>query len=73
LLLKTLQKLHEKAQQVYHTIFRTPDEKLELGSHLHEISGMAWVPSQEMILAENDEKGMCLPWTLKTEMIMYAR
>ncbi|HMW65903.1 MAG TPA: SdiA-regulated domain-containing protein [Chitinophagaceae bacterium] len=37
--------------------FSTPDEKLELGSHLHEISGMAWVPSQEMILAENDEKG----------------
>lgn len=37
--------------------FSTPDEKFELGTHLHEISGMAWVPSQELILTENDEKG----------------
>ena len=34
-----------------------PDDKMVLGKHLHEISGMAWIPGSEMILAENDEKG----------------
>jgi hypothetical protein len=37
--------------------FSKPDEKMELGKHLHEISGMSWVRSKNMILAENDEKG----------------
>lgn len=37
--------------------FANPDEKMELGSQLHEISGMAWIPGKDMILAENDEKG----------------
>ena len=30
---------------------------MELGKHLHEISGMAWIPGKDMILGENDEKG----------------
>lgn len=37
--------------------FANPDEKMELGNQLHEISGMAWIPGKNMILAENDEKG----------------
>src|SRR6185503_19643586 len=37
--------------------FSDPDEKMELGKHLHEISGMAWIPGKNLILAENDEKG----------------
>ena len=37
--------------------FSAPDEKMELGKQLHEISGMAYVPGKNMILAENDEKG----------------
>jgi uncharacterized protein YjiK len=37
--------------------FTTPDEKLELGKQLHEISGMAYIPEKNVILAENDEKG----------------
>ncbi len=34
-----------------------PDEKMELGKHLHEISGMSWIPDKNVLLAENDEKG----------------
>ena len=37
--------------------FSSPDDKLELGKHLKEISGMAYVPGRNMLLAENDEKG----------------
>src|SRR6185436_10033539 len=37
--------------------FSSPDEKMELGKHLHEISGMAYIPKKNLILAENDEKG----------------
>jgi uncharacterized protein YjiK len=37
--------------------FTSPDEKMELGKHLHEISGMAYIPDKDMMLAENDEKG----------------
>lgn len=37
--------------------FTSPDEKMELGKHLHEISGMAYVPERNLILTENDEKG----------------
>ncbi|MDZ4793719.1 MAG: SdiA-regulated domain-containing protein [Bacteroidota bacterium] len=37
--------------------FSKPDEKMELGKHLREISGMSYVPERSMILAENDEKG----------------
>ena len=37
--------------------FLKPDDKMELGKHLHEISGMSWMKDQDMILAENDEKG----------------
>ncbi len=37
--------------------FTAPDEKMELGNHLHEISGMAYIPDKDLILAENDEKG----------------
>lgn len=33
-----------------------PSDKMKLGKHLHEISGMAWI-GNDMILAENDEKG----------------
>lgn len=37
--------------------FASPDEKMELGNQLHEISGMAWIPDKDVMLAENDEKG----------------
>jgi uncharacterized protein YjiK len=37
--------------------FSVPDEKIELGKHLHEISGMAYIPGKDLILGENDEKG----------------
>lgn len=37
--------------------FTKPDEKMELGKHLHEISGMAYIPGKDLILGENDEKG----------------
>ncbi len=37
--------------------FSSPDEKMELGKHLHEISGMAYIPGKDQILTENDEKG----------------
>lgn len=37
--------------------FSSPTEKMELGKHLHEISGMAYVPDKNVILTENDEKG----------------
>lgn len=37
--------------------FSRPDEKMELGKQLHEISGMAWIPGTGLIQAENDEKG----------------
>ena len=34
-----------------------PDDKMELDEKLHEISGMAYMPGEDLILAENDEKG----------------
>ena len=37
--------------------FSTPDEKMELGKHLNEISGMAYIPGKNLILTESDEKG----------------
>ncbi len=37
--------------------FTSADEKMELGEHMHEISGMAWIPGKDLMLAENDEKG----------------
>ena len=37
--------------------FSKPDDKMELGKHLHEISGMAYIPGKNLILGENDEKG----------------
>jgi uncharacterized protein YjiK len=37
--------------------FSSPTEKIELGKHLHEISGMAYIHDKDLIVAENDEKG----------------
>ncbi len=37
--------------------FSSPDEKMELGKHLREISGMSYITDRNLILAENDEKG----------------
>lgn len=37
--------------------FTKPDETMELGKHLKEISGMAYIPGNDLILGENDEKG----------------
>lgn len=37
--------------------FSSPDDKMELGKHLKEISGMAYIPKRNLLLAENDEKG----------------
>ena len=51
--------------------FTKPDEKMELGKHLKEISGMAYVPGTEMLLAENDEKGdiYTIDFTNKKDMV----
>lgn len=37
--------------------FSTPDEKMELGKKLHEISGMGYIPGKDLLVAQNDEKG----------------
>lgn len=37
--------------------FSKPDEIMQLGKHLHEISGISYIPDQDILLAENDEKG----------------
>ncbi len=37
--------------------FTTPDEKMELGKKLHEISGMGYVTGKDLLVAQNDEKG----------------
>ncbi|MFI5133231.1 MAG: SdiA-regulated domain-containing protein [Chitinophagales bacterium] len=34
-----------------------PDDKMEMGKHLREISGIAYIPGKDIMLAENDEKG----------------
>ncbi len=40
-----------------HYNFNSPDDRLQLGKHLHEISGMSFITGTDYILAENDEKG----------------
>lgn len=47
--------------------FSAPDDKMELGKHLHEISGMAYLPAKNLILAENDEKGDIFTVDFKTK------
>jgi uncharacterized protein YjiK len=37
--------------------FSKPDAVMELGKHLREISGISYSPDQDIMLAENDEKG----------------
>lgn len=37
--------------------FSKPDDTMQLGKHLKEISGMAYMPGNDLILGENDEKG----------------
>lgn len=37
--------------------FSQPDETMELAVALHEISGMAYIPGKDIILAHGDEKG----------------
>ncbi len=37
--------------------FSTPDDTMKLGTHLKEISGMAYIPGKDMMLVETDEKG----------------
>ena len=37
--------------------FSAPDEKMELGRPLHEISGMGYIPGKNLLVAQNDEKG----------------
>ncbi|HVT84418.1 MAG TPA: SdiA-regulated domain-containing protein, partial [Chitinophagaceae bacterium] len=37
--------------------FLKPDETMELGKHLREISGISYIPGKDILLAENDEKG----------------
>ncbi|MBS1920130.1 MAG: SdiA-regulated domain-containing protein [Bacteroidetes bacterium] len=37
--------------------FSKPDEIMTLGNHLHEISGISYIAGQDILLAENDEKG----------------
>lgn len=47
--------------------FSLPDEKMELGKHLHEISGMAYIPGKNLILGENDEKGDIFTFDFKNK------
>ncbi len=47
--------------------FSKPDEKMELGKHLHEISGMAYIPGKDLILGENDEKGDIFTFDFKNK------
>jgi uncharacterized protein YjiK len=47
--------------------FSSPDEKMELGKHLHEISGMAYIPGKDLILGENDEKGDIFTFDFKNK------
>ncbi len=37
--------------------FSQPDETMELGKKLHEISGMGFIPGKNLLVAQNDEKG----------------
>ena len=48
--------------------FSAPDEKMELGKHLHEISGMAYIPGKNLILGENDEKGDIYTFDFKNKI-----
>ena len=48
--------------------FSAPDEKMELGKHLHEISGMAYIPGKDLILGENDEKGDIYTFDFKNKI-----
>ena len=47
--------------------FAAPDEQMKLGEHLHEISGMAFIPNTGLILTENDEKGDIYTIDFKTK------
>ncbi len=47
--------------------FTSPDEKMELGKHLHEISGMAYISGSGLILGENDEKGDIFSFDFKNK------
>lgn len=40
-----------------HYNFNSPDDRMQLGKHLHEISGIAFISGTDNLLAENDEKG----------------
>lgn len=40
-----------------HYNFNSPDDRMTLGKHLHEISGMSFISGTDNMLAENDEKG----------------
>lgn len=56
-----------KDQSVTGYNFSVPDDKMELGKQLHEISGMAYLPAKNLILAENDEKGDIFTVDFKTK------
>ena len=47
--------------------FTSPSEKMEMGKHLHEISGMAYIPGKDLILGENDEKGDIFTFDFKNK------
>jgi uncharacterized protein YjiK len=47
--------------------FSAPDEKMELGKHLHEISGLAYIPGKNLFLGENDEKGDIFTFDFKNK------
>ncbi|MEO5947389.1 MAG: SdiA-regulated domain-containing protein [Chitinophagaceae bacterium] len=51
--------------------FSNPDERMDLDKHLKEISGMAYIPKTNLILAENDEKGeiFTVDFTNKNDLI----
>jgi uncharacterized protein YjiK len=53
------------SEQIMNYNFEIPDEKMEMGEHLHEISGMAYIPGKDLILGENDEKGEIFTFDFK--------
>lgn len=45
------------ASRTSHYNFNSPDDRMQLGKHLHEISGISFISGTDNMLAENDEKG----------------
>lgn len=53
--------------------FSEPDEKMELGKQLHEISGMGFIPEKNILVAQNDEKGAIYTIDFKNKSKEFGR